>query len=134
MQSTLSGFSCCTCFLCSFFFFVLRELSCFLDSHLPAWPLDSCSVCQLVASGTLRRREFAGKKREGSSRGTANTPVFAVHPDCPSAEQRKRVSLLIIVFLLFGLWWKECRWKVRFVYHALVCMQAFYSLLEQSIY
>lgn len=58
--------------------------------HLPTCPLDSCSVCQLVASGTLRRGEFAGKKREGFSRGSTNTSVSVVHPNCPSALQGEK--------------------------------------------
>lgn len=60
----------------------------FFGLHLPAWPSDSCSVCQLVASGTLRRGEFAGgeKKKEGGVRqGSANTSVFVR----PSAQRGK---------------------------------------------
>ncbi|MEQ2271116.1 hypothetical protein XENORESO_021958 [Xenotaenia resolanae] len=53
-----------------------EEVRCLLVICLPGL-LDSCSVCQLVASGTLRRAEFADKKREGSDR-----LVFVVHPNC----------------------------------------------------
>lgn len=53
--------SSCSCFLCSF----ASRAELFFGLHLPAWPLDSCSVCQLVVSGTLRREEFAGKRGRG---------------------------------------------------------------------
>lgn len=44
----------------------------FFGLHLPAWPSDSCSGCQLVALGKLKRAQFGwkgwgDKKREGSS-------------------------------------------------------------------
>lgn len=60
----------------AFFVVLLWERGRFFGLHLPACPLDSCSVCQLVASGTLRREAFCWKKREGSSRDSASTPVF----------------------------------------------------------
>lgn len=116
--------------LVALFVVMLQERSRFFGLHLPAWSLDSCSVCQLV---TLSRGEFAGKKREGSNRASAYTSGFVIHPNCPSAW-KKKTFLLIIVFLLFFLWWKECRCKVAFADHTLVCRQAFYIILEQSIY
>lgn len=78
------------CFLCS----CASRAELFFDSHLPAWPSDSCSVCQLVTSGGFRRGEFAGgkgkKKREGSSSGSASTLVSVVHPSCPWAQRGEK--------------------------------------------
>lgn len=100
------------CFLCScasraeLFF-------CFFYSHLPAWPSDSCSVCQLVTLGGSRRGEFDGgkkrKKKEGGVQqwlckhlGVCRPPQLPL-----STARRKRVSLLAVEFLLFGSWWKK---------------------------
>lgn len=100
------------CFLCScasraeLFFF-------FFYSHLPAWPSDSCSVCQLVTLGGSRRGEFDGgkkrKKKEGGVQqwlckhlGVCRPPQLPL-----STARRKRVSLLAVEFLLFGSWWKK---------------------------
>lgn len=100
------------CFLCSCasraeLFFV------FFYSHLPAWPSDSCSVCQLVTLGGSRRGEFDGgkkrKKKEGGVQqwlckhlGVCRPPQLPL-----STARRKRVSLLAVEFLLFGSWWKK---------------------------
>lgn len=100
--------------LVSFFLVPPREPSCFLASICLAWPLDSCSVCQLVASGTLRRGEFAGKKRGRGPAGALQTHQFlSSTPTVLQHSKEKSVSLLIIVLLLFSLWWKECWWKSR---------------------
>lgn len=56
-------------------------------------------VCQLVASGTLKERgDRWTKKREGSSSGLCKhvgvsffSPLFVVHPYCPSAQLGKKV-------------------------------------------
>lgn len=121
--------------LVAFFLVPPREPSCFLASICLAWPSDSCSVCQLVASGTLTRGQFAGIKREGSSRGSANTSVSVLHPDCPSAQQGKKrfpthycfpFVRLVVEGMLVEKWG-------LFTMH-LVCMQALYIVLEQSIY
>lgn len=110
--------------LVAFFVVVLWEPSCFLDSICPPGPWTAAQCVSWWLQGLWGEKSLLEKKREGSSRASANTSVFVVHPDCPSAQQGKRVSLVIITFLLFSLWWKECRCKVVFVYHALGCMQA----------
>lgn len=99
------------CFLCSCA--SRAELFCFFYSHLPAWPSDSCSVCQLVTLGGSRRGEFDGgkkrKKKEGGVQqwlckhlGVCRPPQLPL-----STARRKRVSLLAVEFLLFGSWWKK---------------------------
>lgn len=102
--------------LVAFFVAVLQEQSCFFVffySHLPAWPSDSCSVCQLVTLGGSRRGEFDGgkkrKKKEGGVQqwlckhlGVCRPPQLPL-----STARRKRVSLLAVEFLLFGSWWKK---------------------------
>lgn len=99
--------------LVAFFVAVLQEQSCFLDSHLPAWPSDSCSVCQLVTSGGSRRGEFAGgkkkKKKEGGVQQWLCKHIGVCRPpQLPlSTARRERVSLLAVEFLLFGSWWKK---------------------------
>lgn len=95
-------------FVSSFFYSCASRAELFFGLHLPAWPSDSCSVCQLVVSGTVRRVcwvEKKKKKREGSSRVSANTSGSPVRPYCPSAQQGKRLSLLINVLLLFSVKW-----------------------------
>lgn len=66
VPSTLSGFA------SSGFHYSLmsRVFLVFLNSHLPAWPLDSCLVCQLVASGTWGEETLLEKRGRG--------PVWAV--------------------------------------------------------
>lgn len=99
------------CFLCSCA--SRAELLFFFYSHLPAWPSDSCSVCQLVTLGGSRRGEFDGgkkrKKKEGGVQqwlckhlGVCRPPQLPL-----STARRKRVSLLAVEFLLFGSWWKK---------------------------
>lgn len=96
------------CFLCSCA--SRAELFFFFYSHLPAWPSDSCSVCQLVTLGGSRRGEFDGgkkrkKKREGSSSGSASTSVSVVHPSCPWAQRGEKgfpYSLLNSFCLVHG--------------------------------
>lgn len=99
------------CFLCSCA--SRAELFFFFYSHLPAWPSDSCSVCQLVTLGGSRRGEFDGgkkrKKKEGGVQqwlckhlGVCRPPQLPL-----STARRKRVSLLAVEFLLFGSWWKK---------------------------
>lgn len=89
-----------------------------------------------VSAGGFRdseERRVCWKKRGRGSAGALQTHQFM--SSTPTVLQhskgKKRVSLLIIVFLLFSMWWKECQWKVGIVYHAVVCMKSLYIVLEQ---
>lgn len=119
-----------SCFLCSY---ALRAES-FFGLHLPAWSLDSCSVCQLVASGTLRRREFAGKKREGPVGPLQTRQVLSFTPTVLQHSTEKGFS-----FSLSCSFCSSCsgrnvgvKWPLLIMHGS--CMQAFYIILEQSIY
>lgn len=125
MLSTVQcGFS---CFLCSF---ALRAGSFFWT------PFARLALGQLlsVSAGGFRdskERSLCWKKREGSSRGSANTPVFSSTSTVlqHSKEKGFPYSLSCSFCSAFGGRNVGGKGAGCFVYHALGCMQAFYSIL-----
>lgn len=128
--------------LVAFFVAVLQEQSCFFFfySHLPAWPSDSCSVCQLVTLGGSRRGEFDGGKKRKKKRGRG--PAVALQaPRCLSStpaalehseEKKGFPTRCWIPFVWFMV--EESLWKVGFVCHLCIWILAFCAVLEQSQY
>lgn len=127
--------------LVAFFVAVLQEQSCFFFySHLPAWPSDSCSVCQLVTLGGSRRGEFDGGKKRRKKRGRG--PAVALQaPRCLSStpaalehseEKKGFPTRCWIPFVWFMV--EESLWKVGFVCHLCIWILAFCAVLEQSQY
>lgn len=126
------------CFLCSCA--SRAELLFFFYSHLPAWPSDSCSVCQLVTLGGSRRGEFDGGKKRKKKRGRG--PAVALQaPRCLSStpaalehseEKKGFPTRCWIPFVWFMV--EESLWKVGFVCHLCIWILAFCAVLEQSQY
>lgn len=75
----------------------------FFGLHLPAWPSDSCSGCQLVALGTLRRTEFSWKgetKRGRGLRGLCrHVRVFSLAKLSLSSKSKNKKLSLSLLFL-----------------------------------
>lgn len=113
--------------LLAFVLVQLQQLSCFLALSACLAP-GQLLMCQLVATGTVGRRA-SWKKEGGVSLGLCKHISF-----CPSAWQGKKglPTHYCVAFVQFG-GGRNVGCKLGFVYHALVCMQAFCTVLEKSI-
>lgn len=104
------GFPCPSCFLCS----SLLQWSCFLASICPPGPW---TAAQCVSWWLQDSEESLLEKKEGGvSEAVGPLQTHRVSPCTPTVLQHsKEKSVFPLVFLLFSLWWKECRCKVAFV-------------------